>query len=194
MGLDFGLINSIFKESPEDGQVNVYGSEDETWQDFLNKLNTIAADTVVNSAAIAADGVVNANIALTTGTYYWTAAGCTWMPEFFGKDDGDNGQIGDNVCIVGEDSTTFFCPVVGIPNGAVITAVTVWGDASGETWTLKRSALAGARVTMATAAFDSADTSISYATIDNNNYVYTLVSSTLDIGDEINGTRITYTI
>jgi len=177
MALNFG--EGLFQESPEDNQVKVFG-DGETYQDFLNKVATLAADAAVKAI-----------IALETGTYYWTAPACMWLPEF--EDDAIE-RGGNNMNSVG--GSQFYLPVTGIPNGAVITAVICYGSAgtNDETWTLYRYGLATGRSSMATENFNSTDSSISLATIDNNNYVYAIESSTLTGGDELTGVRITYTI
>ena len=86
---------------------------------------------------------------------------------------------------------------VSLPNGAVITGVIGYGNAgaSAETWELRRITLtSGVNSQMATANFNTEDTGIVVATINNTLYCYAFSTSTLDTGDVIYGARITYTI
>lgn len=85
---------------------------------------------------------------------------------------------------------------VELPNGAVVTGAIVYGSTTNENWSLIRSELAtgAADSTMATAATNTEDTSITDATIDNSTYYYFLTIGSLDENDEIYGARITYTL
>ena len=88
---------------------------------------------------------------------------------------------------------------IEIPHGAIITGVVVEGNAGAEagiTWTMFHGARdGGAATTMATAAVGTTDTSITDATIDNENRIYFIGTgiNEFDAGDEINGALITYT-
>ncbi len=83
--------------------------------------------------------------------------------------------------------------IEGLPNGAIVTGVIVYGNDSVETWTLNRLTLSNKTVeAMASANQNTEDTSISNATIDNSSYGYFIVTSGLNSGDEIYGARITY--
>ncbi len=93
------------------------------------------------------------------------------------------------------DGIQFSCPI-NLPNGATVTAVIFNGNAgaTAETWTLYSKILDGTTLTsMATAAFDTEDTTITSATIDNENANYGILTSTMDTNDEIYSGRITYT-
>ena len=81
-----------------------------------------------------------------------------------------------------------------LPNGAVVTGVILYGNISDETWALYQVKLTdGTAVSMATAVFNTEDTSITNATIDNSLYSYNLATSGIDSTDKIYGARITYT-
>ncbi len=87
---------------------------------------------------------------------------------------------------------------VNLPNGVTVTSVIIYGNASSaatETWSLFRSSKvdAGTTVEMATASFNSKDTSITSPIIDNSLFTYGMHTSTLDTGDIIYGGIITYT-
>ena len=94
------------------------------------------------------------------------------------------------------DGISFDTPVF-LPHGAVVTGCIVEGNAAAtaETWTLYRTTIDGASGDlMGTANIGTADTIISEATIDNENYFYLVSTTSLDTDDRINGTRITYTL
>ena len=83
---------------------------------------------------------------------------------------------------------------IQIPNGAVVTGVVVYGNDTGNTWTLIQSSLSGsANAAMATAAVNTEDTSITNPTIDNSTNGYALKVAT-NQNDIIYGGRVTYTI
>ena len=85
---------------------------------------------------------------------------------------------------------------VNLPNGATITHVIVYGSTTNENYSLIRTNLSAgtATSTLATAAVNTEDTSISDAVVDNMTYCYFLVVTLLDQNDIIYGARITYTI
>jgi hypothetical protein len=93
------------------------------------------------------------------------------------------------------DSISYIAPV-HLPQGAVVTACIVHGSAgaTAESWTLKRATHDNpSGVTMGTANFDTADSTIANATIANQTYYYFISTSTLDTNDQIYGGVITYT-
>ena len=83
---------------------------------------------------------------------------------------------------------------VNLPHGARIQRVIVYGSETGDTWYLRRVKLStgsdGAE--MATAAINTEDTSISYGTIDNQNYCYYIYVGSVDNADDVYGARIVY--
>ena len=88
-------------------------------------------------------------------------------------------------------STAFFAGIQ-IPHGAIVTAAIVHG-AGARTWSLKRRELAtGTSATLATASFETEDTSISNATINNLTYAYYFETSDAS-GDDVVGARVSYT-
>ena len=90
---------------------------------------------------------------------------------------------------------TFRCPI-NLPNGAIVTAAICWGTVTDESWTLSRYAndTGGAGEALASANLDTEDTTISNATINNNDYSYSISTSSLDATDTLHGGRITYTL
>ena len=84
---------------------------------------------------------------------------------------------------------------VNLPHGATVTACVVYGSDTGESWTLTHSLITsgGSQTNMATAAIDTADTSITDGTIDNSTKVYNLETSEFGAADIVNAALITYT-
>lgn len=98
--------------------------------------------------------------------------------------------------IVDQDDVMLHAPVF-LPHGAVVTAAIVYSGLGGEdsSWRLLRTPVDGASFEiMATALCDVEDTSISNATIDNQNHQYYMdIFDTVNL-DEFHGARITYTL
>ena len=135
------------------------------------------------------------NVSLKNKTSYWSCPGQNFKAV---NPDTDTIHYGTTAPSAVSDATgvTFVAPVF-IPHNAIITSVKVFGNQAGsaddETWTLKRFQLSGAEGTMATANLNTADTTISNATINNSTHVYYLITSSLDSTDQINGAIIAYT-
>ena len=130
------------------------------------------------------------------GTKYWSCPGLSFRGT---NPDTDQLFIGASGNAKADANVITFWAPVYLPHGAVVTAVVVYGDnaARAETWTLYRIGIdagTGDPTAMATANIDTQDTSISNATIDNQNYIYFFKTSSLDLNDEIYGARITYTL
>ncbi|HDY88860.1 MAG TPA: hypothetical protein ENH82_12210 [bacterium] len=130
-----------------------------------------------------------------TETKYWSCSGLN-----FGANTPDVSDVIINNAsgsIIASAADIGFTAPVFLPNGAIISAVEVFGNgaAAAETWELRRSTLsAGSAVVLASANINTQDTSISNATVDNNTYHYFFNTSTLDTSDEIYGARIIYTL
>ncbi len=136
------------------------------------------------------EGIGTAN---SNGTYIWNCTGTNFVPilpatqthSYITPSGIFNPQV---------NGVTSYAHV-SLPHSAIVTAAIVWGVGAGETWDLRRVKLSDVtNLSMATADLNSEDTSISNATIDNVNYAYFLVTSSLDSADQINGARITYTL
>ena len=131
-----------------------------------------------------------------TGTLFWSASGVNFIPnnpdiDNIGYDDNSFGELNISA------GTPFFNCAVNLPEGAVITEVQCLGNVgtTDETWTLLRNNFAGGTAeTLATAAFNTADTSISNATIDNQNKIYWIRTTAMTSSDIIYGAKITYTL
>ncbi len=128
------------------------------------------------------------------GTNYWSCSGVNFKGWRHGDQPTEDYHYTYGRLEADEDTVTLFCPVF-LPHGAVVTAVTVYGSISDEQWELGRMDLGATTwATMAGGNFNSEDTSISNATIDNSAYSYTIFTSGIDDGDMIYGVRITYTL
>ena len=126
-------------------------------------------------------------------TSYWSCQG----NHFSGvsPDVNDIQYYGDGARVASNADGIALVASVFLPQGAVITAVKVYGNAgaSAETYYLLRTPLGGGGELMATALIGTEDTSITSATVDNSAYTYGLSTTTIDTGDIIYGAKITYT-
>jgi len=139
-------------------------------------------------------------------TSYWSCPAKNFSPVYFGTTGAANMEVAysdilegttvkGGLTIYGVNNQWLQAPVF-LPHGAVVTAITVYGDtaAEAETYYLYRAPIAtGVGSEMATAAINTTDTSITNATIDNSAYTYFIETSGMDDGDEIYGAVITYT-
>lgn len=166
---------------------------------------TVATEPVVDSkiathAAIAAahherytDAEAIAAVGY-NGTKHWSCPGIAFDPTHAADKQVIKTNGGYLSC--GYADTILTAPV-SLPHGAVVTQATVRGnEAAGDSsWVLNRIALSDSTiVTMAVANINTVDSSISYATIDNELYAYYLYTAALAEGDVIYGARITYTL
>lgn len=130
-------------------------------------------------------------ISLKNKTSYYSVSPSQWISE---NPDIQDITITASSLTANEDGVSFKA-AVNLPNGAVVTNVIVYGNeaAAEETWTLYRvNKDATTSAIMATENINTADSSISYSTIDNQNYTNALSTSTLDTDDKIYGSVITY--
>jgi len=139
------------------------------------------------------DGSDHADVAKVTGTLYWTCTGT----NFHAQSPDTEAVTYLQGKFTADTALTAFAPV-SLPHGAVVTAFVGYGSAgtSNETITLMRwNTSAGSYNTvLAQVNFGTIDTSISSATIDNNNYSYSIFTSRLTATDIIYGAKITYTL
>lgn len=142
------------------------------------------ADFSVSSGAVSLKGVTkfwSANCTKCNFTGVWTF-GTTFDTNSFALEF----QSGD---------ANIWIPVE-LPEGAVVTACILHGGvASGSlNWNLYREAIGGgAKSSMANAAIDTEDTTISNATIDNQNFHYFIEGVFSGSDGRVNGALITYT-
>ena len=134
-------------------------------------------------------------ISLKNKTSYWSCSGVAFIPV---TPSTDNVTINQNAAgkASAEADGIYFAADVILPQGAEVTGIIVYGNtaAEAETFSLSRVSLTGGTgETMAAENIGTEDTTISNATIDNENYAYHIGTSSLDTNDEIWGARITYT-
>ncbi|GAH40267.1 unnamed protein product, partial [marine sediment metagenome] len=130
-----------------------------------------------------------------TGTYYWSCPGTNFKAWVQGTQvNAIDYHYGQNWVESDQDTAFFMCPVF-LPNGAVVTGAVVYGNISDESWELQRMEInSTTTASLALAYFNTEDTSISNATINNNLYSYAILTSGIDDTDVIYGARIRYTL
>ena len=131
-----------------------------------------------------------------TVTKYWSTGGVGFLAQQPDTEDVNYNANGWGEATATGNAIAFTCAVY-LPHNAVVTAITVFGNAgaAAETYTLERNDFAaGTPDEMAGANIGTEDASISNATINNNTHQYWINTSTLDANDIIYGVRITYTI
>ena len=127
-----------------------------------------------------------------TGTNYASISGTGFIPEQPDTQD----VTYANSQATPSTGTVIFYGSIQIPHGAVVTSATVIGSFA-ETWTLVRKLDSAGTQTMASGSgAGSTDTSISFATIDNQNNSYLFKITNIDQadGDYIRLAIVTYTI
>lgn len=137
---------------------------------------------------------VDTNTAFIKGnTGYVSISGYAFMPVL--SDYGNSSYASADGIVFDNGGGSLFVASVTIPDGATVTSVIVYGNDSAETWELRRSDISSATSSqMATASFNSADSSITNATVDNSTYAYYLRTPTaLDFEEVIYGARVTFT-
>ena len=143
------------------------------------------------------DGIdINAGsvISLTNKTSYWTCPGAAFINLTRDMDGLEIDHSNGVSQILGIGGVSLTAPIK-LPNEAIVTACIVYGNAgaTGETWTLNRiNITTGNDDVMGGANIGTADTSITNGTI-SSGYSYFIQTSSLDDGDTIWGTKITYT-
>lgn len=186
----------VEKESRSVGDIAVGGIIE-----FDDTFNSIPVSFVLCDGATITDPLssYNGSAVPNLNTNYWSSSAINFHVQaydntvnyFYLVTPGgtDNGTM-TITAQAGEDDV---CASVNIPNGAIVTGAIVYGTDTGETWLLRRVKLDDQTdATMATAAIDTEDTSISNATIDNNTYGYFLTAGA-GAADIIHGAKITYT-
>lgn len=85
---------------------------------------------------------------------------------------------------------------VSLPHGVKVTGAVVYGDVASEarTWYLIRIDHIGGPSTMAQANVNTEDTTISYDTINNQDYSYVISVASCQAGDTLYGARLVYTV
>jgi len=148
---------------------------------------------IPNNKELFGQGDVRETAIATTGTSFWSCTGSNF------KTSAPATQVADyeeGKCVNGGTSQFLVAPVF-LPNGAIVTEVIGFGNAAAEAETIslgRYSQNGTASNLSAQTAFNTAQTTITNATINNSTHGYFFSTSTLDTNDEIFGARITYTI
>lgn len=134
-------------------------------------------------------------IALANKTSYLSIAAHAFLPRAPNSDTFQYSVTNGILTVTGGAVSDEYGASVNLPHGSIVTDVILWGNISDETWFLRREEVASgaAGETMATAVFNTEDSSISNATINNSTHRYWLATSGIDNTDQIYGARITYT-
>lgn len=125
-------------------------------------------------------------------TYYWSCVGAHFHPQY---NDTSNTEINrDGAYIEAEANGIFFFAPVMLPDGASVTKVVVYGNATAEDWSFRRITLNSATMNVVESAKIGTEVTLSTPhTINNNAHAYVLWTSSLDTGGRIYNARITYT-
>ena len=113
--------------------------------------------------------ISSGDVSLKNKTSYWSCPGTNFKPD--AADEASASYIDGSIGVTVAAPRNVRAPVF-LPHNAVITSVVVHGNDTSRTWIMKRVDTSGSVTTMATAVVDTADTSITNATIDNQNYGY----------------------
>jgi len=124
-------------------------------------------------------------------TNYWSCSGY----HFTGTSPDTNDiTYGTSGRIRVQSGTPLLVGQVELPNGAVITSATVFGNDASEKWKLRRIDQSdGSTDDLASESINTADTSISNATVDNSTYGYHFYTENFDANNAIYGAIIAYT-
>ena len=132
------------------------------------------------------------DVAITKGVNYYSFNGVKFKANNNVVGSFQEVAFNDNAIVANENGVIVCCSIE-LPHNAVISEVICYGNISDETWTLQRiTNSTGAASTMATGNLNSADSTITNATVDNSTYNYWIFTSSLDTTDAVYGGRITY--
>jgi len=138
------------------------------------------------------EDVRETNVETPTGTSYWSCSGIGFIAQNPETDDIIYNE-GPPDALNADGGANIMFAQVNLPHGAIVTSAELVGSDGAGTWLLSRvPKVIAAAETMGTAATNTADTSISNDTIDNQNYVYVFWIS-LAAAKRIYGAYITYT-
>lgn len=128
------------------------------------------------------------------GTIYWACPGSGFTTAYPDVDDITKGGGGT---LTANADGIYLMKSLELPDGCTISSAVVYGNAAAEaeTWGLRRVDLSdGTFVEMAGDNIGTVDSTISYATVDNENYAYILYTSSIDTNDAVYGGRVSYTL
>jgi len=136
--------------------------------------------------------VSSGEVSLKNKTSYWSCPGSSFIASL--PDINDVNHVG-NVVVATVGGISFSSPVF-LPQGVTITNAIVYGNAgTGDVlWILKRSVLNdNVPENLAMSLFNTEETEIVNATVDNSKYSYVITTSDTSASDTIYSARITYT-
>lgn len=183
MALSFPGSRNIFKPTPEDGDFWVSEGQRSLPFSDTDPAGVYSADDFE-----IIEGIVN----LKTKTSYLTIPGVCFHPF---DNLVSNTAYGASAIQAFANGNSVNAPIQGLPHGAVIIAVVVYGNISDETFSMIRATLTtGNNSNMVDREnINTETTSITFDTIDNSLYSYTIFTSSLDTNDQVYSARITYT-
>lgn len=155
---------------------------------YASEVNTFNTNIASNTTHRGNSGTDHSLLAIKTS--YWAIRGNDFKAETGTQDYAVSSGGAMNI-----DSTGVFYATVHLPHGAVITNVAVYGNDSGESWSLYTANAANGSATASTLITSHSMNStrtISH-TVNNQFNGYYFKTSSLDSSDVIRGARITYT-
>jgi len=133
--------------------------------------------------------VYNGSAVPDLNTSHVSIGGASWESSAPATDDVAKGAFGTKF----DTGSGAFVADIQIPHKAVVTGAIVYGEDATNTWILNRvDKDASSATPMATGNVDTEDTTISAATIDNDNYYYAF-TVTIGTDDFIRAAMVTYT-
>ncbi len=184
---DFMVIVDDPSGTPITKKITVGNSMVDATTSVKGKASFNSTDFSVSSGAVS----------LKNKTSFWSCPGANFHAA---QPDVQNVHLGvnDSHMVPDANAIIFQAPVI-LPQGAVMTGAIVYSNAAteAETWNLLGLPLGddGTNVFVLSEGtnFNTEDTTISNATIDNENNYYWIETSSLDLGDDIRGARVKYT-
>ena len=189
MVLNFTKVGNTLFPNSKDEDIGINGQNSQSTNEGGSNVIIVAGTGL--SSSYDSDTNTQTLSSTSSGTKYYSMPASNWQ-----TDDGTANQLyidTDEITINANGIS--LSAAISLPHGAVITNVICYGSETDEDWYLERADITtGSRTTMATNKFNSGDSSITNATIDNQNYGYGFVTSSLSATDEVYGAVITYTI
>jgi len=136
-------------------------------------------------------------VTLANKTSYYSVSATEFQTTFPDIDDIERADVTG----YGEDyinvtaGTRYFSVGIHLPHGAVVTSCIVYGSDGTDTWELTGTLNTDSneQIGIANSTMGTADSTITNATINNNNYHYTISTGAVATGSSIKGAKITYT-
>lgn len=187
VGTDSGAV------TPSTHNVSIVGGEGIDTSGATDTVTIAGEDATTTNKGVASfntnDFTVSSGaVSLKNKTAYYTIHGTAFVP---GNNEAAVDYDSDGVAQGTGVEEYLYAPVC-LPHGAVITAAVVYGTSPN--WYLERFEIADqTNDSIASAGINTEDTTISNATVDNENYIYYFRTDGFTDGDKVYGGRITYT-